>query len=99
MEDARREKVEGSINKYRPGILAGGADLVVGELLDDAVTVHLVIGPQTCRECLIPDDILQEILTTSIKEDVPDVVRVELRVVSTEGDPAGSGITTGHQSS
>ena len=76
-----REALEAVLDKFRPGYRADGSDLFLGSV-DPAgvVEVRIPIRPETCVECLLPEDLVANILQREFQAVVPDVARVEIRL-------------------
>lgn len=55
-----------------------GARLVVRDASPSAVTIELDLSRSDCPECVLPKDLLVDILTTRLQEADPDVRTVEL---------------------
>jgi Fe-S cluster biogenesis protein NfuA len=70
--------VEAALDVLRPSLAADGFDLRVGGLLaDGAVQVVLEAKPNACLDCLVPDDILIQIIEGAIREREPSFNRIE----------------------
>ena len=55
-----------------------GAKLVVREASASTVTIELDLSASDCPECVLPKDLLVDILATRLQESDPDVRAVEL---------------------
>ena len=73
------EAAKSALEKLRPALQADGADLVMEDVNEGVVTVRLVIGPKTCRECLLSPDELQQVIEAALIEDVPSIQKVKLK--------------------
>jgi hypothetical protein len=76
-----REALEEVIKKFRPGYQADGSDIFLGAV-DPAgvVEVRIPIRPETCVECLLPEDLMATILQREFSAVVPEVSRVDIRL-------------------
>jgi len=72
------EAVESALEVLRPGLGADGLDLYVGALDGDVVQVVLEAKPGACLDCVVPDDVLVQILESAIRESSTTLDRVEL---------------------
>jgi Fe-S cluster biogenesis protein NfuA len=74
-----REKIEAVIEKFRPGMQADGADLALGNVSDDGtVDVRLIVGPETCMECLLPDEDFARMLEFTMRDEGAQVKAVRI---------------------
>ena len=55
-----------------------GARLVVRDASASAVTIELDLSASDCPECVLPKELLVDILATRLQESDPDVRAVEL---------------------
>ncbi|NLC57431.1 MAG: NifU family protein [Armatimonadetes bacterium] len=69
-----RERVEKVIEKIRPALQADGGDIELVEVKDNVVTVELV---GACKGCPMSQMTLRMGVERAIKEQVPEVERVE----------------------
>ena len=68
------DELEAVLGPLRPGFDADGFDVTVESVGDDGVVVVRVgHRPDACEECLIPDDMLTQILATALRRAAPDV--------------------------
>lgn len=75
-----RESLDRVLDQFRPGFDADGFDVAVESAsAAGVVVVRVHHRPDACEECLIPDDLLTQMLTSAMREAVPDVTRVEIR--------------------
>jgi hypothetical protein len=75
-----REALEAVLEKFRPGFQADGSDIFLGEVDPaGAVEVRIPIRPETCVECLLPEDLMGPILKREFQTVMPDIVRVDIR--------------------
>ena len=67
-----------ALGDLRQALQADGADMEVEGLEAGVATIRLVLGPEACLDCIMPKDVLEKILLSSIRKSTPDVTRVHL---------------------
>ena len=67
-----------------------GAELHVRETSDTAVVLELDLTASTCPECVVPKELMLEILRSNLARLAPDVSRIELHDPREDGDVAPS---------
>jgi len=70
-----KERVEQSLEKIRPALQADGGDVELVEVSDEGVVKVRLLG--ACRGCPMSQLTLANGVERVIKEEVPEVVRVE----------------------
>ena len=71
--------VESALDLVRPGLDADGFDLRVEEVRPDGETVIcLEARPGACLECLVPDDVLLQIIKNGITKQAGEVGQLSL---------------------
>jgi len=71
--------VETALDNVRPALDADGFDLTLGSVsADGAVRVVLAARPDACLDCLVPDDMLVQIIETAIRQQDATLGRVTL---------------------
>jgi len=71
--------VETALDNVRPALDADGFDLRLDSLGDDGtVGIVLEARPDACLDCLVPDEMLVQIIETAIREQEPNLSRVTL---------------------
>jgi hypothetical protein len=73
-----QQTVESVLAVLRPGLEADGFDLRVGELHEGVVQVVLAAKPAACLDCLVPDDMMTQMIDDAIRREDPSLDRVEL---------------------
>lgn len=68
--------LEAAIAAMKEALQADGADLEATALSGDVATVRLVVGPETCMDCIMPKEFIEEILLTEIRSHFPDITTV-----------------------
>ncbi|MQB01497.1 MAG: hypothetical protein GEU78_14600 [Actinobacteria bacterium] len=71
-------QVEVAMQPLQLSLQADGADLAVAGVDGQTAHVRLILGPETCMECIVPKQVMEGILTTAITKGVPQVTAVEL---------------------
>ena len=77
-EQLKRNKVTLALGEISKILQADGADLDVLGLECNTVRTRLLLGTEACLECIMPKDVLEEIMLMSLKESMPEVERVQL---------------------
>lgn len=62
-------EVEGKLAGLREGFVADGYDLLVDEVSQGNVRVRIVAGPSACEGCLVPKNIVVEMLKAALNDD------------------------------
>jgi Fe-S cluster biogenesis protein NfuA len=71
--------VETALEEVRPALDADGFDLRLGSVDDDGdVAVVLEARPDACMDCLVPDEMLVQIIETAIRDKEPSLRHVTL---------------------
>jgi Fe-S cluster biogenesis protein NfuA len=71
--------VRDALETLRPSLDADGFDLYLDSMrTDGTVVVILAARPDACLECLVPDDLLVQMIEGSIRKQSPSVGQVEL---------------------
>lgn len=71
--------VETALEKLRPGLAADGFDLRLSSIaIDGSVEIVLEARPDACLECLVPDEMLVQIIETAICEQDGSLDKVVL---------------------
>ncbi|MDT8435081.1 MAG: NifU family protein [Anaerosomatales bacterium] len=70
-----KERVEQSLERIRPALQADGGDVELVEVTGDGVVKVRLVG--ACRGCPMSQLTLANGVERVVKEDVPEVVRVE----------------------
>jgi Fe-S cluster biogenesis protein NfuA len=68
-----------ALESIRSGFNADGADLVVRHISDRRAVVELVVTPDTCLDCIVPTDILNAIVSATIRGAFPEIAEVEVQ--------------------
>jgi Fe-S cluster biogenesis protein NfuA len=71
--------VEAALDDIRPALQADGFELLCESIDGDGVvSVGLQAKPDACLDCLVPDDMLVQIIESSIRDRTADFSRVVL---------------------
>ena len=70
-----KERVEQALEKIRPALQADGGDVELAEVTDEGVVKVRLVG--ACRGCPMSQLTLANGVERVIKEEVPEVIRVE----------------------
>ena len=77
--------VEEQLDAVRPLVSADGAELELVGVDGGAVTLRLIMRDAHCRECVMPGQLLSQLLLASLREQLPAITAV--RVIDPR-DPA-----------
>lgn len=70
-----KQQVQDALNKIRPALQADGGDVELVEITDDGVVKVQLVG--ACRGCPMSQLTLANGVERVLKEEIPEVVRVE----------------------
>jgi Fe-S cluster biogenesis protein NfuA len=74
-----KSTVETALDNVRPALDADGFDLRLGSIGDDGqVGIVLEARPDACLDCLVPDEMLVQIIETAIRDKEPTLRQVTL---------------------
>jgi hypothetical protein len=73
-----RTKLVDSLAGLRESFQADGADLELERVDGALATVRLVVGAETCLECIVPKPILESIVLVALQKGDPSIGRVEV---------------------
>lgn len=74
--------VENALEGLRPALAADGFELRIGSIEQDGVVkVVLEAKPDACLDCLVPDEMLVQILDKAIRDQDGGLSKVELEKV------------------
>lgn len=88
MTDDIERQVVRTLQPLRVPMLADGADLELLSVHDGVVRVRLVLGEETCSDCVLPADLLRSVLLAGLADQIPSVTEVELVDPRTRPHPA-----------
>lgn len=74
----RDSAVETALDQIRPSLAADGFDLRLAGTTGGTVEVVLEAKPDACLDCLVPDEMLVQILETAIRDEEPGLDKVVL---------------------
>jgi Fe-S cluster biogenesis protein NfuA len=73
-----RAAVEAAIDDLRRSLQADGGDLLFQSIDNGVVRCRLILSPNACLECILPKDVLEQVITYSVQERDPSVVGAQL---------------------
>lgn len=74
-----KQLIEDALEDVRPGLEADGFELTLEAISEDGVVeVALIATPEACHDCLVPDEILTQIIEGSVARRATDVTSVRL---------------------
>lgn len=72
------EDVAGSLEGLRMGFRADGADLEVVSVDGGHASVRLIGTEETCWECIVPPQILRDVIAKTAMNSCPDLVALDV---------------------
>jgi Fe-S cluster biogenesis protein NfuA len=72
------DRLSGGVKDIRESLQADGADLEALDLEDGVAKFRLLVEPETCQECILSKNILEQILIRSLQRTMPQVNSVQL---------------------
>lgn len=72
------ETVQRALTRVREALVADGYDLEVQGIEAGRVRLAISAGPQACADCLVPKDLMQQMIAQALRDCSP-VVGIELR--------------------
>jgi hypothetical protein len=72
------DNISGALDGIRSGLQADGFDLYVKEAMDESVVVCLEATPAACLDCLVPDELLLQIVESAVRTAEPGVREISL---------------------
>lgn len=75
---SEREQAEAALGGLREGFQADGADLELVSIEAGVARVRLLVSEATCLECIVPGPILEQVVSASLREALPSLVRIEV---------------------
>lgn len=73
-----RSRIEYAVEPVKAALQADGADLALDEVIGEQARMRLILGPETCMDCIVPGHVMHGILSATILKDVPDITEVLL---------------------
>lgn len=73
-----RDRLAAGLKDIRESLQADHADLEIVGLEGTTARVRLLIGPETCQECIMPKNFLEDIMLMSLQDTMPQVTKVEM---------------------
>lgn len=79
MDDVTKQ-IDEALDSLRPGLDADGFELSLEDVATDgAVHVGLMFTPDACMECLVPDELMVQMLEEAIRGTYPEMSHVVLK--------------------
>lgn len=78
MSNDPQRKLSESFEPLREGLLADGADLRLVAFEDGVANAELLVSDETCLDCILPRQQLEETLLLVGKDAVPELQKVVL---------------------
>lgn len=79
MTISHEDTITTALGSIRSGLQVDGFDLYLAEASEDGnVVICLEAKPTACLDCLVPDDMLQQIVESAIRRAQPSVRAVTL---------------------
>lgn len=93
-----KTSVEAALETLRPSLDADGFELGCGSIsFDGSVTITLRARPDACMDCLVPDDVLVQILDAALREHDSSFARVTLTKLGFDDVPGIEPVRGLHQ--
>lgn len=67
-----------ALTAVRLSLQADHADVELVDLVSDELRLKLVIGPETCTDCMMPAAVLEEVILMNLRDFAPAVASVRL---------------------
>jgi hypothetical protein len=67
-----------ALTSLQEGLRADGADLVLESVRDGVAYARLVVGPETCQECILPKEMLEPVVLAALRKHDPAIASVTL---------------------
>lgn len=84
------QRVDKIVTRVGQELLDDGLGFELVEVKDGNATIELLIDPQVCADCVVPDETLKAILLQHIQKKFPVIHAVTIvRKEVTEGFPEG----------
>lgn len=71
------QKITGILDKMSP-TFEDGISFRLLNVRDGSADVVLVVAPEACEECIVPDSILESILLKEIRKSLPSMRQVKV---------------------
>jgi Fe-S cluster biogenesis protein NfuA len=79
------EAVSNLLSQFREMFLADGGDLVLKSCDDTQVVLQILIGPSTCRNCIMETRSVEGIFRENLEAQLGHPVNVKVEMLETEG--------------
>lgn len=72
------DRLSDGLKDVREALQLDGADLELLGVDGTVARLRLVVGPETCLECIMPKDFLEQMMLPNVQAAIPEVTRVAL---------------------
>lgn len=69
------------IEEFRKPFQADGGDMRVVSCADNLIKAQIVLGPTTCRECIMSPEDVKEVIKSSIEAQYCKPIKIVIEVV------------------
>lgn len=76
------ESVSELVESFRPPFQADGGDLLITRLTGNFLGVRILIGPDGCRECIVPAEVVAQILISNINQRLHAKYTVDVEITN-----------------
>ncbi len=71
-------RLSAGLKEVREALRLDGADLEVLGLERGVARLRLVVGPEACLECIMPKELIEQMILHDVQSIMPEVMRVTL---------------------
>jgi hypothetical protein len=85
------DQVASLLAEFSPAFEASGAMLRVAARSANRLQLEIVLTPQACRDCIMPADVVAQVVAANIRERLGVELSVEARIIPSRppATPAG----------
>lgn len=69
-------RLSAGLKDVREALHLDGADLEVLGLAGGVARLRLVVGPEACLECIMPKEVIEQMILHDVRATMPEVMRV-----------------------
>jgi Fe-S cluster biogenesis protein NfuA len=73
-----KQMVAEALASLRAGFEADGADLTVDTASPERVVIRLVMTDETCADCIVPTQMLERMVSTTLRGRFPEMGQLEV---------------------
>lgn len=74
------ERIKAFIELFRKSFQADGADLILDSLESRKLKLRIQVSEKGCRECIMPPEVVAEIIASNLKEELGLEYQVEVLI-------------------